>query len=203
MEDAAGFFANVFGGEKFKDYVSRYPSPPKAGLIPLQIGEVSLIKEMTSVVTTMMTDEEKADVEKQMNAGPSNGTPKGLSPTPHVDPEADPRKRLSSSCEKPSIDGAQPPTHEQKKRPKPTPEQQKKLDEMEAQRKKDMDERVKTLTRQLIERLRPFVDAQNPGDSNDPETVTFRDKMKKEAEDLKLESFGIEVCLSFLRFGAS
>ena len=25
MEDAAGFFANVFGGERFKDYVSRPP----------------------------------------------------------------------------------------------------------------------------------------------------------------------------------
>lgn len=24
MEDAAGFFANVFGGERFKDYVSPY-----------------------------------------------------------------------------------------------------------------------------------------------------------------------------------
>lgn len=24
MEDAAGFFANVFGGERFKDYVSVY-----------------------------------------------------------------------------------------------------------------------------------------------------------------------------------
>ena len=26
MEDAAGFFANVFGGERFKDYVSGLPS---------------------------------------------------------------------------------------------------------------------------------------------------------------------------------
>ncbi|KAI0769219.1 DnaJ domain-containing protein [Irpex lacteus] len=44
VDDAAGFFANVFGGERFQDY----------------IGEISLMKEMTSVATTMMTDEEKA-----------------------------------------------------------------------------------------------------------------------------------------------
>ena len=25
MEDAAGFFANVFGGERFKDYVRPFP----------------------------------------------------------------------------------------------------------------------------------------------------------------------------------
>jgi hypothetical protein len=34
MEDAAGFFANVFGGERFQDYVSwlahALPTPPTA-----------------------------------------------------------------------------------------------------------------------------------------------------------------------------
>ena len=34
MEDAAGFFANVFGGERFMAYVSRPPERPiVAGLI--------------------------------------------------------------------------------------------------------------------------------------------------------------------------
>ena len=28
MEDAAGFFANVFGGERFMAYVSRFPEQP-------------------------------------------------------------------------------------------------------------------------------------------------------------------------------
>jgi hypothetical protein len=27
MEDAAGFFANVFGGERFRDWVSQVPIP--------------------------------------------------------------------------------------------------------------------------------------------------------------------------------
>jgi len=40
VEDAAGFFAKVFGGDRFNDY----------------IGEISLMKEMTNVATTMMTD---------------------------------------------------------------------------------------------------------------------------------------------------
>jgi hypothetical protein len=157
------------------------------------------MKEMTSVATTMMTDEERAEVEKQMNAGNSNGA-SHLTSTPHVDTEANPK--ATGSDEKPPTDGAESPTHEHspggKKRPKITPEQKKKLEEMEAQRKKVMEERVDALTKQLIERLRPFVDAERPGVGDDAETRKFHDIMKREAEDMKLESFGVEVCLLFL-----
>jgi hypothetical protein len=38
-----------------------------------------------------------------------------------------------------------------------------------------------------------LVHAKNPGDVNDPETKVFESKIRVEAEDLKLESFGIEV----------
>lgn len=181
MEDAAGFFANVFGGERFMAY----------------IGEISLMKEMTSVASTMMTEEEKAELERQMNVGSSNGTTQNLASTPHVDPNSKPTTTLndpSGSGEKSPVDGAE---SEQpgggKKRPKLTPEQKKKLEEMEAQRKKAMEERVEALTKQLIERLRPFVDAEHPGDRTDPETLAFEDKMRREADDMKLESFGVEL----------
>jgi hypothetical protein len=46
----------------------------------------------------------------------------------------------------------------------------------------------------LMQRLRPFVEAENPGSPNDPETKAWEEKMKREADDLKLESFGVEVC---------
>ena len=163
------------------------------------------MKEMTTVAKTVMTDEEMADVEKQINAGHSNGTPQSVSSTPHVDPEAEPTNRLSRSSEKSPVNGAEStsPTQDQRKRPKLTPEQKKKLEEIEMQRKKAMEERIDTLTKQLIERLRPYVDAKNPGDRDDPETVAFQDKIKQEAEDMKLESFGIEVCLPFTRYRSS
>jgi len=164
------------------------------------------MKEMTSVATTMMTEEEKAEVEKHMNSGNSNGGTQGLTSTPHVEPE--PKATTATNGASGSgggspVDGAESALHDQsrndKKRPKLTPEQRKKLEEMDAQRKKAMEERVETLTKQLIERLRPFVDAKNPGDRNDPETLVFEDKMKREAEDMKLESFGVEVCISSTR----
>ena len=37
------------------------------------------------------------------------------------------------------------------------------------------------------------MDAKNPGDQNDQETKAFEARIRTEAEDLKLESFGIEV----------
>jgi hypothetical protein len=74
-------------------------------------------------------------------------------------------------------------------------EQREKLREHEKARRKAMEERVKTLSQKMIERLRPFVEAKNPGGEGDSETTAFTEKMKREVEDLKLESFGIEVCV--------
>lgn len=52
---------------------------------------------------------------------------------------------------------------------------------------------IEDLTQKLIQRIRPYVDAKNPGDVNDPETKVFEQRIKTEAEDLKLESFGVEM----------
>jgi hypothetical protein len=49
------------------------------------------------------------------------------------------------------------------------------------------------LAQKLKERIEPFVTATNPGAKNDPQTVAFETKMKKYAEELKWESFGVEV----------
>lgn len=112
MDDAAGFFANVFGGERFKDYVRSHLTSCYACLpmIPLeiQIGEISLMKEMTSVATTMMTEEEKTEMEKELNGGRTPGTsspPQATIPSspaaevPHTDtprPAYQPRQRRVS-----------------------------------------------------------------------------------------------------------
>ena len=53
--------------------------------------------------------------------------------------------------------------------------------------------RIVSLKDKLVQRIRPFVDAKNPGDVNDTETKAFEARIRVEAEDLKLESFGVEV----------
>ncbi|KAI0832088.1 DnaJ-domain-containing protein [Trametes gibbosa] len=229
MEDAAGFFANVFGGERFMDY----------------IGEISLMKEMTSVATTMMTEEEKAEMEREMNdsmspaspgvatplasaqpqttsapstPAPESSTSTSLVATPARDPSPAraaspstapttplaPETPLSASAKSPASSSApnlkdrevhKPEGREAhgKKRAKITPEQRKKLQDLEEERRKNMEERIETLAKKLVDRLRPFVDAKHPGHKDDPETVAFELKMRREADDLKLESFGVEL----------
>ncbi|KAI0060685.1 DnaJ-domain-containing protein [Artomyces pyxidatus] len=207
VEDAAGFFANVFGGERFMDY----------------IGEISLMKEMTNVATTMMSEEEKAELEKEMNGGAapaaSVSTPDAASvssatpaPPPHAPAPAGDTPRHSSSLvhtpasedvpsgtahssvgtSTPTSPGASTPTT-RKHRPKMTPEQRAQLEAHDRERKKAMEARVKMLTEKLTERLRPFVEAKNPGAAGDPETQAWEARMRREADDLKLESFGVEL----------
>lgn len=53
------------------------------------------------------------------------------------------------------------------------------------------------LSKKLIERIRPFVEATKPDDKNDPEVKAYVQRIKTEADDLKLESFGVEVRLLF------
>ncbi|KAH9913559.1 DnaJ-domain-containing protein [Epithele typhae] len=228
MEDAAGFFANVFGGERFKDY----------------IGEISLMKEMTSVATTMMSEEDRAEAERDLNGGatptspavspaPASPAPAPLSPTPvpaaaaptsptavaaatelphspaptpspapaSPGAAADPLTAAAHSPASTSTtnlaaakerDGARAEAHA-KRRSKLSPEQKKKLQELEEERRKAMQERVDALTGKLVDRLRPFVEAKHPGDKDDPETRAFEARMRREADDLKLESFGVEL----------
>ncbi|KJA28024.1 hypothetical protein HYPSUDRAFT_130184 [Hypholoma sublateritium FD-334 SS-4] len=221
MEDAAGFFANVFGGERFVDY----------------IGEISIMKDMTSVATTMMSDEEKAEIERQMNAGapgastvqdgkdgaspgvsaahiPSAPAPSASIPipvpagasSPPAPADARPTDSLSAATPAPAVvtpttaQGTVSPSasaqaekeaREAEKRRKA--EQREKLREHDRARRKAMEVRVAMLTKKMIERIRPFVEAKHPGGKDDAETLAFEDRMRREVEDLKLESFGVEL----------
>lgn len=182
------------------------------------------MKEMTSVATTMMSEEEKAEIEKEMNEAGVSTPPSGVTHTPAASPEpaatSTPVKETPVAPQPqhpPTSNGASShlhvvsspspapstPSREGNKSPSPkdkgkgrsklTAEQRKKLQELEDERRKNMQARVETLKVKLVDRLRPFVEAKHPGDKDDPETKAFEVKMKREADDLKLESFGVEV----------
>ena len=190
------------------------------------------MKDMTKVATTMMTDAERAEIEKELNSG-GTSTPVGSATPAHLDakpdvtasrpatpaasiptptsttppqprPEAPPQHPAAAlvvppdTTQSPSPSPSPSPSAKQKdaaakKRAKLTQEQKEKLRDQEEDRQKVMRERVTMLTAKMIERLRPFVEAKQPGEKDDPETMAFEKKMKREVEDLKLESFGVEV----------
>lgn len=170
MEDAAGFFAQVFGGERFIDY----------------IGEISLMKEMTTVAATVMSEEEKAEIEKELKRQSTTGAIKHEGESTSKQEGASTQASPSSSKE-----DALKELKDRKK--KLTPEQKQKLEALEKERHEARVKRVKHLQEKLLERIRPLVNAKHPGDPNDPETKIFEEKLKREAEDLKLESFGVEL----------
>lgn len=110
---------------------------------------------------------------------------------------------LSSSSGVPTASGSTTPTSDaaakkaaadgKGKKPAMTPEQKAKLEEMDAAKEKARVERIQTLQKKLIERVRPFVTAKKPGDKHDEETQRFEANVRTQAEDLKLESFGVEL----------
>lgn len=195
------------------------------------------MKEMTNVASAVMTDEEKAEMERNLKsqgesapsniehqtnsaaaatatayAGPANPTappestanPSPSRPTMATSESVPPSPAPGLSVSPSPSPGPSPSTspapgtssdelRKKKGKQKLTPEQKQKLEEIEKERRQAMEKRVKMLTEKLIERIRPFVDAERPGDPNDTETIAFQEKMRREAEDLKFESFGVEV----------
>lgn len=70
-------------------------------------------------------------------------------------------------------------------------EQRQKAYEEEKKSWEEKRQRVETLAKKLRERVRPFVEATKPGDKDDVETKRFAERMREEARDLAMESFGV------------
>jgi hypothetical protein len=159
----------------------------------MQIGEVALMKDMTSMATSAMTEEEKEELEKAMRG---NGSPAGtpsISANAHADPTHPPR--TPGDPLHPPKDGDTPPPSspspselKAKKGRKLTPEQKEKLEALDKERREKMKKRVDDLAIKLIDRLRPFIEA-----TSEAEAKLWEERMRKEADDLKIESFGVEV----------
>ncbi|SMR52255.1 unnamed protein product [Zymoseptoria tritici ST99CH_1E4] len=70
-----------------------------------------------------------------------------------------------------------------------TKEQREELHAFELERKKIRDERVDTLSKKLIDRVSVWTET----DKRPEVTDSFREKMRLEVENMKMESFGIEI----------
>ena len=102
----------------------------------------------------------------------------------------------SSNAEQDARDQAAGVTEEEKalrqkekKRGGLTKEQREELAAFEQERKRVRDERVESLSKKLIERISLWTET----DKGKDVTVAFRAKMELEAENLKMESFGLEI----------
>ena len=177
------------------------------------------MKDMTSVANTLLSEEEKAELDASGGSHISASSSASTSADPHPNGRfAQPAGRpataatpghlsaslvhhSSSSDDKSSnpptpVSTSPPPSSTSphpKKRSKMTPEQRAKMEALEQERKRSLEARVDMLSKKLTERLRPFVEAKNPGGAEDEETAAWEGRMRREADDLKLESFGVEL----------
>lgn len=76
-----------------------------------------------------------------------------------------------------------------KKRGGLTKEQRERLEAYEHERRKKREERVDTLARKLVDRLSVWTET----DKSEDVTKAFQEKTKLEVENLKMESFGLEI----------
>ena len=183
------------------------------------------MKDMTTVANTMLSEEEKAELEANggSHISPSSSASTSADPHPNgrfAQPTGKPATASSASAaatpghlsaslvhHASSSDdaGSSPPTPvsgspppastppHAKKRSKMTPEQRAKIEALDRERKRALEARVEMLSKKLVERLRPFVEAKNPGMAGDEETGAWEARMRREADDLKFESFGVEL----------
>ncbi|KWU41080.1 DnaJ-domain-containing protein [Rhodotorula sp. JG-1b] len=198
MPDPGQLFSQMFGGKAFEDW----------------IGEISLGKEVSKAFVTLHSE---AHVEPTPTPAAAAAAP-GVSPTGTA-ASATSAPAASASAPLGAESGATasaassthgstshthghahghetgtPKSHLAGKPPKLSAEQKQKVYEEEKKSWEEKRQRIETLAQKLRDRVRPFVEASKPGDKDDPETKRFAERMRDEARDLAMESFGVELC---------
>ncbi|KAL4892843.1 X-domain of DnaJ-containing-domain-containing protein [Aspergillus ambiguus] len=200
FEDPAEFFSMIFGGSAFVDL----------------IGEISLMKDLTTTMDITMQemeeDELAASAEEKLHihdekvktegtAGPSAEAASASEKPAPSSGTSTPRRPvgqqaiMDKSEEEARMEAAGLSQEEKELRKKGkkkgglTPEQQERLAAYEMERKKARDERVDTLAGKLVDKISVWTETDKGADV----TRAFEEKIRLEVENLKMESFGLEI----------
>ncbi|CAN6630646.1 dnaJ-like protein 1 [Trichomonascus vanleenenianus] len=183
FEDPAEFFTTIFGGEAFQDL----------------IGEISLIKDLTKTMEIAMKEEEGAAATENGDTAsehPSEkpGTPsefRSYSPASFQAAITDGKtaEHAAASTSTAAETAMSEKEKKKKEKEKMTKEQREEMEKFEQERREAREERVSVLVKKLIDKVSVWTET-----DKDPEvTKSFQEKMRLEAENLKMESFGIEL----------
>lgn len=209
LEDPGKLFEMMFGGQKFRDWIGEISLGKDIG----KAFEHNTTEEERETLRTQWAANNTSGAAPQDTithdldasatpAEPSVNAQADVRRTPSIatgvggiqpsSANATTATTLASGSSQPATTPT-PATPVVKPSLKQTPEQRAEAEKYERQRKEDTANRVADLTKRLLERIRPFVEAKSPGEPGDPETERFGQSIKTEAEDLKLESFGVEL----------
>ncbi|KAL4816067.1 X-domain of DnaJ-containing-domain-containing protein [Aspergillus spinulosporus] len=201
FEDPNEFFGMIFGGDAFYDL----------------IGEISLLQDLTTrmEITTEEAEEDlAASTEEKLNINEQVGKSAGeapnsgagsrasaASPSPAASGTSTPRPRLGQQAIMDKSDeeirmqaaGVSEEERELRKKEKKkgglTREQAERLQAFELERQKAREERVNMLATKLIDKISVWTETDKGADV----TRAFEEKIKLEVENLKIQSFGIEI----------
>lgn len=185
FEDAAEYFQMIFGGEAFADL----------------IGEISLIKDLQKTMEMSMKEQEGEEAVDGETATATDAAT-GEAKSEYKGPAAAPGTQTitngdngDNNVDSTDVSGTNTPgkelSEEEKKKKKKelSKKQQAEMEAYDEERRKAREERVQTLSKKLIEKLSVWTET----DKNKEVTQAFQEKIRLEAENLKMESFGIEL----------
>ncbi|KEF62210.1 uncharacterized protein A1O9_00182 [Exophiala aquamarina CBS 119918] len=212
FEDPAEFFSMIFGGDAFVDIIG------ELSLLKDLTHTMDITMEQMEEEELAKSAEEKLNVhdakEQEATAATAAASTSAPPPPPYVAGEdapatssagvsgtSTPQRRymgqqaiMDRSEEDARMDAAGLSPEEkdlQKKKKKGglTKEQREKLEAYERERRKQREERVDTLAKKLVDRISVWTETEKG-----PEvTNAFQEKTRLEVENLKMESFGIEI----------
>jgi hypothetical protein len=220
FEDPAEFFSMIFGGDAFVDLIGELTLMKDLTHtmdVTMEQMEEEQLAANAEEKLSIQSDKEKNATAGSRTASPAPPPPSHAyasaaeesSTPPHLPPRPEerssgtstPRRNLGQQAimdrseEDARMDAAGLTAEEKELRKKEkrkgglTKEQQEKLDAYERERRKAREERVETLAKKLIDRISIWTET----DKRPDVTRAFEEKTRLEVENLKMESFGIEI----------
>lgn len=209
FEDPAQFFTMIFGGEAFVDLIGEISLmkdlTTTMDITAQQMAEDELA-EATEEKLNVHDEEAHDEIPSATPAATSAAAPAAASATASAEAgdtsgTSTPRRNwgqqaiMEKSEEEARLDAAGVTAEEKELRKKEkkkgglTKEQQERLAQYEDERRKARQERVDTLVRKLIDRISVWTET----DKGPEVTHAFEEKIRLEVENLKMESFGLEI----------
>lgn len=218
FQDSSEFFTTIFGGDAFLDLIGEI-SLMKDLTATMDI----TMEQMEEEEKAKSADEKLQAQEKESGPTPATAAEPGQasaredsasSPSPQAPPvgtstsdastasAANPPQRrpgqqviMEKSDEDARMDAAGLSAEEKELRKKEkkkgglSKEQRERLEAHEKERRKRREERVNTLAKKMVDRISVWTETDKGADV----TKAFEDKIRLEVENLKMESFGIEI----------
>lgn len=211
FEDPAEFFSMIFGGSAFVDLIGEISlMKDLTTTMDITMQEMEEDELAASAEEKLHIHDEKVKAEGAAGATAESASASAPAPAPAAaaaekpapsSGTSTPRRQLGQQAimdkseEEARMEAAGLSQEEKELRKKGkkkgglTPEQQERLAAYEMERKKARDERVDTLAAKLIDKISVWTETDKGADV----TRAFEEKIRLEVENLKMESFGLEI----------